>query len=109
MEDVSGVPQQTKIRISLQKSDWAGVMRILASRLEQGVSYAATGKEDQQSITMTYENWEGILKDLVEYAEENDEAQRQIPEPIMRAILEIEHTLVSLQDEQERRIAQGEG
>lgn len=109
MDDLSKIPEETRVKIRLAKPDIAELMRIIATRIDAGTCHGMADVAEEQSITMTYSAWESVLKDLTAYAVEQTTKGATIQESIWRAKTEIEHALIGLQEERIMRMEQGEG
>lgn len=109
MDDLSHIPDDFKVKITLPKEEWLTVLKVVASRIEAGSSTSPLGQEDEPSITMKYAVWESIFKDLTSYAVQEIEAKRIPSESFWRAKTEIGDILIGLQEERLLRMEQGEG
>jgi len=108
MDDLSKIPEETKVQITMNKGDWAVLKLLIGEKIDEGC-LALFSEQDRQLITMTYVAWEGVLTDLVAHGIEEINKGGDLKESLWRAKGEIEKALIGLQDERLARLQQGEG
>lgn len=108
MDNLSSIPKELIVRITLQTEDLAQVYKVVGDSIEMK-AISMNESETGYDVEFQYSEWERLSKALTEYmVGKIDKGEYPKPE-LWRAKEAISDALIGLQEERINRLNQGEG